>query len=133
MKAAIALALAASTLGAASSAQPGPQRYNLEPQVRGGDSAEARPRLIIAAGEPATIQIANQKYALRMTASPDAAGNVAIASLVTSWTSNGLAHQDKQAEVRADGSLVQLRFPRIDGALSTGEIVVDVRVSPAAN
>jgi hypothetical protein len=133
MKAALALALVACTVGSsATAAPPAGQRYQLEAQISGGDAAEARPRLVMAAGEPATIQIANQKYSFRLTATPDAAGNVSIASLVTGWTPAGLAHQDKQAQVRADGTALQLLFPGLPASGSTGDIKVDIRISPVA-
>lgn len=129
MKNAIALALAACTLASAA-AGPAEKRYQIEAEVRDGSSTPKRPRLLIAAGEPATIQMADQKRAFRLTATPDGNGRVAISSFVTSWTPDGLAHQDKQAEISADGTALQLRFA--GGHPATAELAVDIRVRPIA-
>ena len=106
--------------------------YLVEAEVRDGGEAPTRPRLLVEAGEPATIQIANQRFALRLTATPDAAANVAIASLMTSWAPFGLVHQDRHAQVRADGTPVLLSFMRTDAA--TGEthpLEIRLQVRPA--
>ena len=106
--------------------------YLVEAEVSDGDTAPTRPRLLVEAGRPATIEIANERFSLRLTATPDETANVAIASLVTSWAPSGLVHQDRQARVRADGTPVQLSFMRTDAA--TGEtrpLEVRLQVRPA--
>ena len=107
-------ALAAAAIGPASAETSRPQRFQLVAEVTDGSAAPLQPRLLIQAGEPATIQIANERYSFRLTATPDAAANVAIASLVTTWSPAGLVHQDRNAQVRADGTPVRLTFDRID-------------------
>ena len=106
--------------------------YLLEAEVRDGGAEPIQPRLLVAAGHPATIEIANERFALRLTATPDETSNVAIASIVTSWAPSGLVHQDRHAEVRADGTPMQLSFMRTDAA--TGEtrpLEVRLQVRPA--
>jgi hypothetical protein len=127
MKNAIALALAACTLGSAA-IQPAEQRYQIEAEVRDGATAPKRPRLTVVAGQPATIQMADRKRSLRVTATPDANGKVAVSSFVTSWTPDGLAHQNEQAEIKADGALLQMSFPGTHPA--TAELAVDIKVTP---
>ena len=108
--------------------------YLVEAEVRDGEAVPTQPRLLVEAGQPATIQIANERFALRLTATPDAAANVAIASLVTSWAPFGLVHQDRQAQVRADGTPILLSFMRTDAA--TGEthpLEVRLQVRPASD
>jgi hypothetical protein len=103
-----------------------------EAEVSDGDAAPTRPRLLVEVGRPATIEIANERFALRVTATPDEAANVVIASLVTSWAPSGLVHQDRHAEVRADGTPLRLSFMRTDAA--TGEtrpLEVRLQVQPA--
>ena len=130
MRNAIALALAACTLASAA-IQPAEQRYQVEAEVRDGTAAPKRPRLLFAAGQPATIHMADHKRSFRLTATPDADGNIAISSFVTSWTPDGLAHQDKQADIRADGTPLHLRFPSAHPAAA--ELVVDIRVTAVAD
>ena len=129
MKNAIALAIAACTLGSAV-IQPAEQRFQIEAEVRDGTATPKRPRLLVVAGQPATIQMADRKRSLRVSATPDANGKVAISSFVTSWTPDGLAHQNEQAEIKADGALHQMSFPGTHPA--TAELAVDIRVSPIA-
>ena len=118
--------------GSAAAEANRPQRFQLMAEVTDGTAAPLHPRLLIQAGEPATIQIANERYAFRLTATPDAASNVAVASLVTSWTPSGLVHQDRQAQVRADGTPVHLVFDRVEpGNGAHRRIDVDLRVVPA--
>ena len=127
-----ALALATIAAGSATAADTSPRRFQVEAQVRDGDAEPTRPRLLVEAGKPATIQIANHLYSLRVTATPDAAAEVAIASMVTSWSPSGLVHQDRHANVSADGTPVHMSFDRTDPA--SGEqrrLEIELRITPA--
>lgn len=125
-----AIALTA-CLAAPAAAQPPAPRYQVEAEIRDGGATPVRPRLVIKAGEPATIAIANQNYSLHLVATPNADAKVGIASQVTTWERTGLIHQGGNQEVSADGTPLQLRFRRTDPASGeTRELAIDLRVTP---
>jgi hypothetical protein len=129
-----ALALLAAALlpaAAVEAGAPAPARFMVEARISHGSDAPAQPRLIVEAGNPATIQIANRDYALRLTATPGAADDVAVTSRVTMWTPTGLVHQDRHAELRAGGAPLRIGFRRAGGdGAAAAPIEIDLRVTP---
>jgi outer membrane protein W len=106
------------------------QDYQVSMRMTGGGAAPATPTLRMRTGEPATFAIANDSYNLRLTATTDANDNVAIASLVSSWTARGLVNRDQQLRIRADGTPATMTFDVTDpvtGGASPVRIEVSVR------
>lgn len=128
-------AIAASALtpvATAAPAAPAARDYQVSMRMRTGDAAPVTPTLRARAGAPATFVIANDSYNLRLTATPDANDNVAIASLVSSWTARGLINRDQQLRVRANGEPATVTFEFTDPATgATTPVRIEVSVQPA--
>lgn len=125
-----ALASAASLAAPAAALMPAAARYDVQLIVRDGDAAPTRPRLLVEAGHPATFQIANQRYNLRVTATPDADNKVAVSSHITTWLRDGLYNDASTLSLEADGAMNTVLAPHTDpetGAVSGMRIEVSVR------
>ena len=127
-------AIAASALAPVAAAAPAAQDYQVSMRMTAGAGAPATPSLRTRAGEPATFAIANDSYNLRLTATTDANENVAIASLVSSWTARGLVNRDQQLSIRANGEPATLMFDVTDPATgATSPVRIEVRVQPVTD
>jgi hypothetical protein len=124
-------ALAGAALAPVAAAAPAEQVYQVSMRMRTGDAAPVTPALTARQGEPATFAIANDSYNLRLTATADANDNVAIASLVSSWTTRGLVNRDQQLSIRANGEPATLLFDVTDPATgATSPVRIEVSVRP---
>jgi hypothetical protein len=125
-------AFAATALPAATPATAGAAQYDVSVRMQDGDRPATNPRLLALAGHAATFMIANDSYSLRMTATPDADGHVAVAYEVLSWTAHGLNSDARELRLEADGEPGMLSFPHTDPATgAVSQIRLDVRVRPA--
>jgi hypothetical protein len=125
-------AFAATALPAATPVAPGAAEYDVSVRMQDGDKPATNPRLLTRAGHAATFMIANESYSLRMTATPDAEGHVAVTYQVSSWTPHGLTSDGRDLRLEANGEPSMLSFPHTDpatGAMS--QIRLDVSVRPA--
>ena len=84
------LAMAAALPLASAAAVPGGTQYDLRFTMRVGDAAPTHPRLLVLEGATATVMIADQGYSLHLTATPDAARNVAVVAHASTWTPQGV-------------------------------------------
>ena len=128
-----AAALAGAALAPVAAAAPAVRDYEVSMRMTVGTAAPVTPALRARSGEPATFAIANDRYNLRLTATPDGNDNVAIASLVTSWTTRGLINQGRDLSIRANGEPATFRFDVTDPATgATSPVRVEVSVQPGA-
>ncbi len=124
-------AIAGAALAPVAAAAPAAREYQISMRMRTGDAAPTNPRLTARTGAPATFVIANGSYNLRLTATPDANDNVAIASLVSSWTAGGLVNRDQQMSIRANGEPATMLFDVTDPATgATNPVRIEVSVQP---
>lgn len=125
-------AIAGAALAPVAAAAPTARDYQVSMRMRTGDAAPVTPSLRARTGGTATFAIANDSYNLRLTATPDDNDNVAIASLVSSWTARGLINQDQQFRVRANGEPATFTFEVTDPATgATSPVRIEVSVQPA--
>ena len=125
-------ALAGTALPAATPASGTAAHFDVSVRMQDGAAAATNPRLLTSAGQPATFEIANERYSLRMTATPDAAGHVTLASQLSSWTPHGLANDAQTLRMEANGEMGTLSFPHTDPATGAVSVIrLDVRVRPA--
>ena len=130
----LALAAGLATLPGAADAAPAPAHYDVRLVVRDGDAAPTTPRLLVEAGRDATFMIANQRYAMRLVARPDAAGRVSLASDISTWNPDGLHHDASTITIAADGSSSTLLVPHADpGTGEARRLRIDVSVRPVAD
>lgn len=130
----LALAALAAPAAAATPAAPAPATYDVTVTLRDGDAPATHPRLLVRAGEPATFDIGNSSYGLRLTARPESADRVALSSHIAYWTPEGLRHQAGDRVTRADGTPFTLMFQRTDPITrAVNEVSVEVSVRPAAD
>ena len=105
--------------------------YQVSMRMQTGDAAPVTPVLTARQGAPATFEIANDRYHLRLTAIADTNDQVAIASTVSSWTAQGLVNRVEQLGVRANGEPATMLFDVTDPATgATSPVRVEVRVRP---
>jgi hypothetical protein len=124
-------ALAGATLSPIAAAAPAGRDYEVSMRMTTGTAAAITPVLRARSGAPATFVIANDSYNLRLTATTDANDNVAIASLVSSWTAQGLVNRDQQLSVRANGEPATMLFDVTDPATGASSPVrIEVSVQP---
>jgi hypothetical protein len=124
-------AIAASALAPVAAAAPAAREYQVSMRMTTGEAAPVTPTLRAMTGAPATFAIANERYNLRLTATADANDNVAIASLVSSWTARGLINRDNQLSIRANGEPATMLFDVTDPATgATSPVRIEVRVQP---
>ena len=125
-------AFAATALPAATPAAPAATRYDVSVRMQDGDAPATNPRLLTEAGRTATFEVANDSYSLRMTATPDAGGHVALASSLSSWTPHGLANDARNLRMEADGEAGTLSFSHTDPATgAVRPLRLEIRVRPA--
>jgi hypothetical protein len=121
---------AAQPLGAATPAA----EYDVQLLVRDGDAAPTRPRLLVRAGSPATFMIANERYSMRLVATPDAAGRVDLASQVSTWNPDGLHNDASTINIAADGAPSTLLMPHTDpGTGQARQLRVEVSIRPVTD
>lgn len=138
MARACVLALASFAALAAPAALAGapaaPQDYDVRLVVRDGDKAPTRPRLLVRAGHAATFMIANERYSMRLVATPDAAGRVNLASNISTWHADGLHNDASTINIAADGAPSTLLMPHTDpGTGEPRQLGVEVSVRPSAD
>lgn len=126
--------IAGLALAPVAAAAPAGQIYQVSMQMRTGDAAPVTPTLTARQGAPATFEIANDSYMLRLTAIADANDQVAVASTVSSWTRQGLVNRTEQHSIRANGEPATLTFDVTDPTTgATSPMRVEVRVQPATH
>jgi hypothetical protein len=127
-------AIAASALAPVATAAPAAQEYQVSMRMTTGAAAPVTPTLRARAGAPATFAIANDSYNMRLTATPGADNDVAIASLISTWTTGGLVNHDQQLSIHANGEPATLMFSVTDPATgATRPVRIEVRVQPVTH
>jgi hypothetical protein len=123
------LGLVATPLAAAT-----PVQYDVRLVVHDGDAAPTTPRLVVEAGSAATFMIANQRYAMRLVATPDTAGRVSLASEISTWNPDGLHNDAATINIAADGTPSTLLAPHTDpGTGEARRLRIEVSVRPVAD
>jgi len=123
--------LAIQPLGAAT---PDAAEYDVRLLVHEGGGAPSAPRLLVRAGHPATFMIANRRYSLSVTATPEADNRVAVASHVTTWLPDGLHNDASTVSIAADGATNTILSPHADpGTGAVRGMRIEVSVRPAGD
>lgn len=126
-----ALAVGLAAIASATSAADAPAQYDVRLVVQDGGAAPTTPRLVVDAGREATFMIANQRYAMRLVATPDTAGRVSLASQISTWNPDGLHNDSSTITVAADGTPSTLIAPHTDpGTGEARRLRIDVSVRP---
>lgn len=125
---------AAQPLGAATPAAATAAQYDVQLVVRDGDAAPTNPRLLVRAGEPATFMITNKSYSLSVTATPDEAGRVSLASQVSTWSPDGLHTDGSTVTLDANGETSTILSPHAEpGTGAVTGMRIDVTVRPVTD
>jgi hypothetical protein len=108
--------------------------YDVRLVVRDGDKPPTSPRLMVRAGGAATFMIANERYSMRLVATPDASGRVNLASNISTWHRDGLHNDASTINVAADGQPSTILMPHIDpGTGEARQLRVEVSIRPATD
>jgi hypothetical protein len=129
----IALAAAAGIVAMPlAAATPAAGNYDVMLTIYEGGAQVAAPRLIVRGGETATFLQADERLSLRLTATPGADNHVAIASLISAWSPQGITNHSTTIDLLADGVPGTLAFPSTDPATgAVRQMRIDFRVLPA--
>jgi len=128
---AAAAGIAAIPLAAAT---PAAGNYDVMVIVYEGGTQVAAPRLIVRGGETATFLQADERFSVRLSATPGADNHVAIASLISSWSPQGLTNHSATIDLLANGEPGTLAFPSTDPATgAVRQMRIDFRVRPVAD
>jgi len=123
------LAAVAAPLAAATPA-PAPAQYDVRLVVRDGDAPPSTPRLLVNAGRPARFVVANERYNLSVTATPDHAGRVSVDSHISTWSPGGLHTDASTVTIDAHGAPSTILSPHAEpgtGAPTRMRIEVSAR------
>jgi len=121
---------ASATDAATPAAVPAPQ-FQFRLTMRDGDAAPTHPTLTALAGETATVMIANDSYSMRITATSDAQGKVALVSQIAAWTPRGIENYADNVELVANGEPGMVAFRRTDPATgASSDVRIEISVRP---